>query len=592
MWELWCNETNCMIGYHAVSVIADAFVKGIRGYDSIAIYKAMKAAASYTGYGIPAYANKGFLEAEDESESVSKTLEYSYDDWCIAQVALRLNQPADYIHFLKRSQSYKNVFDPSTGFMRPRKNGNRLSPFDPKEVNNHFTEGNSWQYSFFVPHDVDGLMALHGGDRKFEEKLDSLFLTGNKTSGREQADLTGRIGQYAHGNEPSHHTAYLYNFAGKPQKTINKVHYILNEFYKNSPDGLIGNDDCGQMSAWYVLSAMGFYPVCPGSPEYMLGAPLFNSVKINLENGKSFLITRKGFEKENKLNAVSLNGSESLRSAILHSQIVKGGELIFSFAKDSSQYGISSADRPHTRLSLHRIIPAPVIKSESKSFKEKQEISLSAELVKDAAIFYTTDGTEPDKKSLSYSRPFTIENSCTVKARVYTAKDSSKVTSAVFYKTPNKWKIKLASTYSKQYDAGGTEGIIDGIYGDVDWRKGEWQGYQGQDFECVVDLGEMKSLTQLSSNYLQDSRSWILFPTEVEYFISSDGQKFTSAGKVKHTIPASEETPGLKTLELKPGKPLTARYVKIKAKNFGKLPTWHQGAGGDAYIFIDEISLK
>ncbi len=595
VWELSGNETNCMIGYHAVSVITDAYIKGIHGYDSSFIFTALKASANFTNNGIPAYKNGGYLQMDDESESVSKTLEYAYDDWCIAKFASKLNKQDDYVNYIRRAQSYKNVFDPTTGFMRPRKNGSWLSPFNPKEVNNHFTEANSWQYSFFVPHDITGLIQLYGGDKKFEEKLDSLFLTGSKTSGREQADITGLIGQYAQGNEPSHHMAYLYNYCGKPQKTIEKVNTILS-FYKNSPEGLIGNDDCGALSAWYVFSSMGLYPVCPGSTEYALGAPIFKTVTINLENWKKFEISTKGKTSAAKyVSDITINGKNKKRPAINHFDIVSGGSLVFGFTDkndETTNYGVSPADRPRSHIKDTSIVLNPIIDGKSKSFKDKQDVRITQNNETGAKIYYTVNGTEPTKKSTLYAKSFLIDKSCVVKARVYLGNDSSKTTTASFYKMPHNWKITIASSYNKQYTAGGDEGIIDGIYGDINWRKGEWQGYQGQDFECVIDLGAAKPVSSFSSNYLQDTRSWIVFPNEVEYFISADGKNFKSVGKVTNDVKADNYDTQLKKFDLSADKPQTAKFVKVVAKNFGKLPEWHAGAGGDAFIFIDEINVK
>jgi predicted alpha-1,2-mannosidase len=598
VWELAGNETDCMIGYHSVSVIADAITKDIGGFDTVVIYDAIKAAANYTGFGAPVYNQNGYLQIDDEHESVSKTLEYAYDDWCIAQVAQKFKQTKDYIYYIKRAQSYKNVFDPATGFMRPRKNGNWLSPFEPSEVNNHYTEANSWQYSFFVPHDIEGLIKLHGGDAAFEKKLDDLFTTSNKTLGREQVDITGLIGQYAHGNEPSHHMAYLYNYVGKPHKTVQRVHQILNDFYKNTPDGLIGNEDCGQMSAWYVLSSMGFYQVCPGLPEYALSAPLFDKIKINLENGKTFEIESPKTSLGNESHAVTsinLNSKTNYRSVITHQQIANGGKLVFNFiAKTDSvgKYGQGKFMRPHTKIAGNLIVPVPVIQSQSKSFKQKQEIALSGGILSNANIAYTLDGNEPTKKSPLYFKPFIIDTSCIVKAKIYTETDSSKTTKARFFEAPNNYKITLNSKYNRQYSAGGDDGIIDGIYGDLNWRKGEWQGYQGQDFNCVIDMGITKNISAISSNYLQDTRSWILFPTELEYFVSTDGKKFTSVTKMLNPVAASDYETQLKKFDYHLQKPVKARYVKIIAKNFGKLPEWHLGAGGKAFIFIDEIEIK
>ncbi len=284
IWPLAANYTWCMVGYHAVPVIADAYLKGIRGFDAEKALQAMKHSAMQDKFGLKSYKEFGFIPVEEESESVSKTLEYAYDDWTIAQMAKAMGKTEDYEVFSERAQNYKNVFDPETKFMRGRFRNTWFAPFDPYEVNFNYTEANSWQYSFYTPQDISGLINLMGGKAEFENQLDKLFTAKNETSGREQADITGLIGQYAHGNEPSHHMAYLYNFVNKPAKTQEKVHQIVNEMYQNAPDGISGNEDCGQMSAWYVFSAMGFYPVTPASNQYIIGTPLFEKATIiNLE---------------------------------------------------------------------------------------------------------------------------------------------------------------------------------------------------------------------------------------------------------------------------------------------------------------------
>ena len=244
VWELASNETDCMIGYHSVSVIADAMVKGIKGFDYEKAYEAAKYSAMLDHLGLDAYKKQGYISIDDEHESVSKTLEYAYDDWCIAQMAKILGKKEDYQYFMKRSQNWKNLYNPKNGFMQPRKNGNWYEPFEPREVNNNYTEGNSWHYSYSVQQDIPGLIAAHGGKEKFEQFIDAIFSAPDKTTGREQVDITGLIGQYAQGNEPSHHIAYLYNYVDKPEKTDAKIKFILDNYYKNTPDGLIGNEDC------------------------------------------------------------------------------------------------------------------------------------------------------------------------------------------------------------------------------------------------------------------------------------------------------------------------------------------------------------
>lgn len=557
VWELASNETDCMIGYHSVSVIADAMAKGITGFDYEKAFEASKASAMRDVLGLEAYKKNGFISMDDDHESVSKTLEYAYDDWCIAQMAEILNKQEDYQYFMKRSQNWKNIFDWETGFMRPKKNGGWDKPFDPREVNNNFTEGNSWQYSFFVPQDIEGLIQAHGGKEKFEAKLDALFNAESKTTGREQVDVTGLIGQYAHGNEPSHHMAYLYNYVGKPEKTNEKVKYILDNFYKNTPDGLIGNEDCGQMSAWYVLSSMGIYNVSPGNGSWSVTKPYFEKIKLNFENRDPELITLQNYIE---------------KSEFIDLQNVK-----------------------HPQVEIYpRLIPVPVIQAESKAFKDKLKIELKSQNSNDKIYFRINNYVETlEKKSFElYNQPFDIQQNATISCYVLNNNSQSNTISAQFFKKPNNYSINIKSKYNPQYHAGGPDGLLDGILGTENWRKGDWQGYQSQDFEAVVDLQEVKSITEISARFLQDQRSWILMPTKVEYYISDDNVNFTLFGSVNNTLDPKVEDNKILPFTSNEIKNKKARFIKIIAKNFGKLPEWHQGFGGDAFIFIDEITIK
>ncbi|MBO4466463.1 MAG: GH92 family glycosyl hydrolase [Bacteroidales bacterium] len=286
VWELSGWETNCMIGYNSAPVIADAIARGLTGFDYEHAFEALVASAHNPAFGMRSFRRNGLVLADDEHESVSKTLEYAFDDWCVAQVALKLGHLKEYEEFMTSAQYWKNVLDPQTGFMRARLNGRWYSPFDPREVNNNYTEANSWQYSFFVPHDIPGLIQALGGPVAFEARLDSLFSAPTATTGRNQADITGQIGQYAHGNEPSHHIAYLYDAVGRPDKRKARVREILETLYSSAPDGLCGNEDCGQMSAWYVLSALGKYPVCPvsSSPTRLGISPIVTNPAFVMSN--------------------------------------------------------------------------------------------------------------------------------------------------------------------------------------------------------------------------------------------------------------------------------------------------------------------
>jgi predicted alpha-1,2-mannosidase len=323
-----------MIGYHSVSVIADAYMKGLRDFDSELALKAMVHSADMDHFGLEFYKRQGHIGAGDEAESVSKTLEYAYDDWCIAEMAKAMGQDSIAVIFYKRAQYYKNLFDPKTGFFRAKMNGCWQEPFDPREVNFNFTEANAWQYSLAVPQDIEGLITLMGGKNKFEAHLDKLFTAEKATTGREQADITGLIGQYAHGNEPSHHMAWLYNFTDSPWKAQERIRQILNEMYHDQPDGLSGNEDCGQMSAWYVMSAMGLYAVTPGVPEYHVIAPIFPRVVIHLENGKQFEILALGTDKGKPFpHSAKLNGKRLESLVIDHKTIMEGGKLEFEMGE-------------------------------------------------------------------------------------------------------------------------------------------------------------------------------------------------------------------------------------------------------------------
>ena len=290
MWELASYETHCMIGYHAVPMMLEAYIHlaepagTLAGYTPQQLLAAMVATSNRTEEQ-RAYAKQGYLSSEIDNESVSKTLEYAYDDWCIAQMAEIAGDSATAREYWIRSQSWQNVID-SNGFAHPKRNGGWVTPFDPTEVNNHFTEANSWQYSTYVPHDIDAWVKHIGGKDKAVAFLDSLFEGHNVMSGRDQADVTGLIGMYAHGNEPSHHAAWLYSLLGQPEKTEKYVHKILNELYTSQPDGLCGNEDCGQMSAWYVLASLGRYEVCPGSGVWVTTKPLFECSGFPIFSGR------------------------------------------------------------------------------------------------------------------------------------------------------------------------------------------------------------------------------------------------------------------------------------------------------------------
>ncbi|QHL87593.1 glycoside hydrolase family 92 protein [Nibribacter ruber] len=344
VWELSGNETNTMTGYHAVPVLADALLKGFLPDKAEEIYAAMEASAAQNVRGTDFYRTYGYIPADKDGWSVTKTLEYAYDDWCIAQVAKKLGKQADYQKYLKRAASYRALFDKQMLFMRGKKaDGSWVTPFNPFYSEHGFEgayiEGTTWQHSWFVPHDVQGLINLFGSERAFVQHIDSTFNASSKMEGENVSpDISGLIGQYAHGNEPSHHIAYLYNYAGQPWKTQEKVRQILTTMYSAQPDGLAGNEDCGQMSAWYVFSAMGFYPVNPADGKYVLGSPLVKQAKINVGRGRYFEVEAKNNNTQNKyIQAVSLNGQPLQRSYITHQEVMAGGKLTFTMGSQPNK---------------------------------------------------------------------------------------------------------------------------------------------------------------------------------------------------------------------------------------------------------------
>ncbi|MFA4948727.1 MAG: GH92 family glycosyl hydrolase [Candidatus Krumholzibacteriia bacterium] len=334
VWSLQGNETWCMIGYHAVPVIVDAYLKGVKGFDPLRAYDAIRTTAMNPNYdNVAAYARLGWVPFDKENESVSKTLEYAYDDYCVAQMAKSLGKESDYNYFTKRAGSYKNIFDSSWNLMRGRDSmGRWRAPFDPHRYveGGDITEGTSWQYTWYVPHDVQGLIALMGGKERFVRKLDSLFVSRAEES-KGVDDIQGRIGEYWHGNEPSHHIAFLYCYAGQPWKTQKLVREIMRTQYGNKPNSLCGNDDCGQMSAWYIFNAMGFYPVCPGSDSYVIGSPSVKKAVMNLSSGKTFtMIAEKLSDRNVYIQSVVLNGKSWNVPFLPYDELKNGGRIVFT----------------------------------------------------------------------------------------------------------------------------------------------------------------------------------------------------------------------------------------------------------------------
>ncbi len=346
IWQLWGQDNYCMIGNHSIPVITDAILKGIPGIDVEKAYEAVynSSVTSHPNSPFEVWEKYGFMPENIQTQSVSITLEQAFDDWCVAQLAEKLNKDADYERFHKRSEYYRNLFHPKTKFFQSKNDkGEWIEPFDPYQYGGNgghpFTEGNAWQYFWYVPHNIQALMELTGGTKAFEQKLDTFF-TSNYKSEQMNHNASGFVGQYAHGNEPSHHVAYLYNFAGQPWKTQKYVSHILNTLYNNTSSGYAGNDDCGQMSAWYVFSAMGFYPVNPADGRYIIGSPLLDECTLKLAGNKEFHIrTIRKSPEDIYIQSVTLNGKKHKDFFITHQDIMNGGTMVFKMGKKPSGWG-------------------------------------------------------------------------------------------------------------------------------------------------------------------------------------------------------------------------------------------------------------
>lgn len=454
------------------------------------------------------------------------------------------------------------------------------------------TEANTWQYTFYVPQDISGLMELMGGNDLFEKKLDEMFSAPSGLSGRQQADITGLIGQYAHGNEPSHHMAYLYNYIGKPYKTQKLVRQIMDELYGAGPDGLCGNEDCGQMSAWFVMSAMGFYPVTPGIGYYTIGSPIFKEIRIHLDDGKDFIINSKNNNTSNiYIHSAKLDGEIYAKSFISHQDIMKGGTMEFEMgALPNSGWAARKEDWPVSSISDHIITPVPFFEANSSSFQEGLSIKVR-HIYPEAQIYTSTDSKIPVKEFGKFSDSILTRESITIDAyAVLDSLDPSMISSASFYKIQHDRAISIKDAYSNQYTAGGNIALIDGQHGGPNFRTGSWQGYYGVDMEATIDMGRITNIRKIAATFLQDQRSWIFMPESVEFSISRNNYDYRTVAIMENKI--SDDLPEAIIQEFaKDGMNESGRYIRVRAINRGICPAWHVGAGEKAWIFIDEISV-
>ncbi|MCB0744380.1 MAG: GH92 family glycosyl hydrolase, partial [Ignavibacteriae bacterium] len=619
VWELAANETYTMIGYHSIPVIVDSYMKGIRNFDIEKAYEAMTSSAMGDKRGLEYYKKMGFIPIDKSHDAVSSNLEYAYDDWCIAQMAKQLGKEEDYNYYMSRAKNYQNVFDNETKFMRGRLNsGDWKKDFDPIAPSylgaGEFTEGNSWQYTWFVPQDVEGLVNLIGSEKEFKEKLDMLYsLEVDKEKYKMPSDVTGLIGQYAQGNEPSHHISYLYNYVGYPWETQNMTRKIMDGFYHSGRDGLCGNEDCGQMSAWYAFSSIGFYPVVPGSNEYVFGSPLFDRIIIHSNSGKDFTIIANNNSAENKyIQSIKFNKQDYQKLYFTHEDLLNGSTIELEMGSNPNKnFGIKEINRPHSKISneFNPIIYAKYFTPIIKPYRSLFANSISVELEnsdKNTEIRYTLDGSEPNENSVIYKNPIIQNESFTLRAKVYgknllPSDEIIKTFSKTIVNDPeNPFYEKDGIVYPTilkndkfhpNYSAGGKNGLIDGKLATKDFVSPYWQGFEENNCDIKIDLGKLTELNNISINLLENQGSWIFLPKEVTVSFSEDGNKFSSPIIICKNELKEESDAKIKTFNKDLSK-VKARFIHFVAENVGKCPPFHKAAGGNAFLFIDEITIK
>jgi hypothetical protein len=618
-------------------VITDAYLKGIRSFDTALALAAMKHSATQDHFGLDSYRRDGFIAREQGREGVARTLEYAYDDWCIAQFADATGHVAERDEYLRRSQSYRHLFSPKEHFFIGRENGGWYAPFNPREINFNYTEGNAWQYRFAAPHDIPRLIEMFGGDAAFGEALDGLFADVSQTEGREQADVTGLIGQYAQGNEPDHHAPYRYNFIGRASETQRRVREIMTTLYSDRPDGLCGNEDCGQMSAWYIMSALGLYQVTPGTTQYVIGSPLFDRASIDVGGGKHFTVVAKNQADTNVYVAsAKLNGAPLTRSYLTHAEIIAGGELELTMsATPNRDWATAPKDRPGVRVPEIGFVPAPTIRAPL-SFRSEATVFMQGASEHDE-LWYTLDGGDPKPgTAMRYRGPFTIRESA--QFAVVAIRDDpvgrglrtppsersagnlpalqqhgqvdratpapagsgdpalqgmhSPVVRAEAHREDTGLHVTVRTPINPQYGAGGPEALVDGVLGGPDFTTGRWQGYEDAALDAVVDLGRVSQVRSVSVGFLQDANVYILYPNEVRFEISEDGVHFRALETVRPVL--APRDPTRTTVErVTTHAAGEGRYLRVYAPNPGRALAW--GSATEmikSFLFCDEIQIE
>ena len=601
VWELASNYTGCMIGYHSVPVISDAATWGINDFDADLALEAMEQAADSAHLGLEAYTDLGYIPLDQEHESVSKTLEYAFDDACIASFAERSNSVAAQAvreRFRLRALNYRNLFNPESGYFQPKRSAAWLENFDPKEVNFNYTEANGWQYNFFVPHDVNGHIALLGGPVAYAAKLDSMFTADSQTTGRNQADITGLIGQYAHGNEPSHHMAYLYPFVGQHHRTAELVDEIRSTLYSARPDGLSGNEDCGQMSAWYVWSALGMYPVTPGSDQLIVGTPLFDRATVAPAPFKGRVQAPLTIERKGSgayvaaIEWVNQEVGHALTTSIEKDNLLEGGQIVYACATTPAEFGTSASTWPFESWDALGFVPVPVINA-PRTFKQSCEVTITTQRPGEDQVEYAVTPIYKEAPNtahwITYSEPIVATESMTIHARSSNNGNTSSAVSHHLKQVNHPFELQLNTPFSSQYAAGGDQALVDGIEGGNQFQTGDWQGFWEDDIHGQIDLSQVMRVKEVRIGALRDIRPWIYLPQRIDLEWSQDGQLWKPFGSAVHSVDQSKDEPIRHNFIIRNN--VDARFLRFKVKNHGLLPQGHLGVGNPSWTFLDEISI-
>lgn len=592
VWDLNMRENFCMIGYHSIPVITDAYFKGAQIDAPLALEAMVHSATEDSYQGLGHYRHYRYMPSDLEPNSVSKALEMSYDDWCIAMMAKALGREDIYNEFIVRAQYYKNHLDPADTFMKGRDSHGRFrKDFSPTQISilgqSDFTEGNSWHYTFFAPQDINTMIELMGGDEKFIAKLEELFNSETENNGA-SPDVSGMIGNYAQGNEPSHHVAYLYAYAGQQWRSAFRVNQICEEMFTTARDGLCGNEDCGQMSAWYCMSAMGFYEVTPGSCIYVLGSPQMDTVKV----GNFELVAANRSDKNIYIGSATWNGQPYTKSYITHDMLVSGGKLVLNMqGTPQPSFGAEETDRPHSVISdnvmsseqlLKDVSFAPFVDVEERFFEDSLAVTPLSILNGD--IHYTMDMSEPTAKSPVCNGPIVLKDDCFLKLA---ADNGNGIISRVYGVQFCKGRLVGAKIEfpdpAPQYSGKGAETLTDGLSGGTAYSGGGWLGWNGGDITITVTLPSKRHISSVGLDFLASVETWIALPSgfKVEFEDGTTAEVVIPEGTDKEQRTA-----------------FFAAKCNVEASSFkiilpkNVIPSWHRSHDKPAWVFVDEIVVK